>query len=83
MIPADPEFDFTVVHPNTYPMVQRILGGPETPRMIEFNYRGWEPESARADGTMGPRPLAMGWHPDGVPGPGGKLEARASPSRTP
>lgn len=32
-----PEFDFTVVHPNTYPMVQRILGGVDKPRLIEFN----------------------------------------------
>ena len=32
-----PEFDFTVVHPNTYPMVQRILGGEDKPRIIEFN----------------------------------------------
>ena len=32
-----PEFDFTVVHPNTYPMVQRILGGADKPRLIEFN----------------------------------------------
>ena len=32
---------------------------------------------------MAPRPLAMGWHPDGVPGPAGTLEARADPKRTP
>jgi hypothetical protein len=32
-----PEFDFTVIHPNTYPMVQRILGGADKPRLIEFN----------------------------------------------
>ena len=32
-----PEFDFTVVHPNTYPLVQRILGGADKPRIIEFN----------------------------------------------
>jgi hypothetical protein len=37
-----PRFDFTVVHPNTYPLVQRILGGEDKPRMIEFNYRGWD-----------------------------------------
>ena len=29
-----PEFDFTVVHPNTLPLVQRILGGKDIPRLI-------------------------------------------------
>ena len=44
----------------------------------EFNYRGWEPEAPREDGSFAPRPTLMGWHPDGVPGPGGTLEARAA-----
>ena len=46
--------------------------------MTEFNYRGWEPEAPREDGSFAPRPTLMGWHPDGVPGPGGTLEARAA-----
>ena len=36
-----PEVDFTVVHPNTKPLVGKILGGWEKARLIEFNYRGW------------------------------------------
>eukprot|EP01048_Picozoa_sp_COSAG05_P011093 COSAG05_NODE_1022_length_6130_cov_48.450174_3_plen_220_part_00 len=34
-----PEFDFTFFHPNTLPLVKRILGGEDVPRVIEFNYR--------------------------------------------
>eukprot|EP01052_Picozoa_sp_SAG31_P039991 SAG31_NODE_5682_length_2383_cov_1.567426_2_plen_260_part_00 len=64
-----PEVDFTVVHPSTKPLVGAILGGWDKARLIEFNYRGWEPElNPRADGTFAPRPKAMAWHPDGVPG---------------
>jgi hypothetical protein len=51
---------------------------PMYPVVIEFNYRGWEPERAREDGSAAPRPLGMAWHPDGVPGPGGTVEARAA-----
>ena len=75
-----PEFDCTVVHPNTLPLVERILGGKDKPRLIEFNYRGWEPQErwVRDDGTEPPRPLGMNWHPDGVPGPQGTVLARSS-----
>ena len=74
-----PEFDFTVTHPNTLPLVNAILGGEDKPRLIEFNYRGWEPErQSRYDGSFAPRPLGMAWHPDGVPGPGGTVDARSS-----
>ena len=76
-----PEVDFTVVHPATYPMVKEIMGGADKPRLIEFNYRGWEPEttetaSHREDGSFAPRPRGMSWHPDGVPNV--SLEERAT-----
>eukprot|EP00947_MAST-08B_sp_MAST-8B-sp1_P001480 g1480.t1 len=41
-----PEFDFTVFHPRTLPLVSRILGGQDKARHIEFNYRAWEPAAA-------------------------------------
>jgi hypothetical protein len=54
-----PEFDFTFFHPNTLPLVQRILGGVDVPRLIECNYRAWNgPESG----------YHMGFHPDDCSG---------------
>lgn len=54
-----PEFDGTVFHPNTLPLVGRILGGLEHARHIEFNYRGWQP---------GTSDYAMAYHPDDCSG---------------
>ena len=58
-----PEVDFTVDHPSQKPLVSRIMGGWEHVRMVEFNYRGWDPE--RHDSDRG-----MTYHPDcaeGIP----------------
>ena len=38
-----PEFDQTIFHPNSLPLVGAILGGVENVRHIEFNFRGWQP----------------------------------------
>lgn len=56
-----PEVDFTVTHPSQKPLVSRIMGGWEHVRMIEFNYRGWDPERHAAD-------RGMVYHPDGAAG---------------
>jgi hypothetical protein len=67
-----PEFDFTFFHPNTLPLVKRILGGDDVPRVIEFNYRAWNgPESG----------YGMGWHPDDCSG--GLLTLDQRQTRTP
>lgn len=52
-----PEVDSTVVHPNQKALIGRILGGWEHARMIEFNYRGWDPKRHAHD-------LGMTYHPD-------------------
>jgi hypothetical protein len=45
--------------PNSLPLVQRILGGVDVPRLIECNYRAWNgPESG----------YNMGFHPDDCSG---------------
>lgn len=54
-----PEFDGTVFHTNTLPLVGRILGGVEHARHIEFNYRGWQPETSD---------YGMAYHPDDCSG---------------
>ena len=54
-----PEFDFTVFHPNTLPLVGAILGGEENVRHIEFNYRAWQPITSD---------YGMSWHPDDCSG---------------
>jgi hypothetical protein len=52
-----PEVDYTVTHPSQKPLVSRIMGGWEHVRMVEFNYRGWDP--VRHDADRG-----MVYHPD-------------------
>tara|TARA_B100000676_G_scaffold272371_1_gene290313 strand:- start:316 stop:1461 length:1146 start_codon:yes stop_codon:yes gene_type:complete len=54
-----PEFDGTVFHPKTLPLVARILGGIENTRHIEFNYRGWQPVTSD---------YGMEFHPDDCSG---------------
>ncbi|PDH39415.1 MAG: hypothetical protein CNE99_05750 [OM182 bacterium MED-G24] len=54
-----PEFDGTVFHPKTLPLLARILGGIEHVRHIEFNYRGWQPETSD---------YGMVYHPDDCSG---------------
>ena len=52
-----PEVDFTVAHPNQKPLISKIMGGWEFVRMVEFNYRGWDPSRHASD-------LGMAYHPD-------------------
>ncbi|MEM7365507.1 MAG: phytanoyl-CoA dioxygenase family protein [Pseudomonadota bacterium] len=67
-----PEFDGTVFHPKTLPLVGRILGGAENVRHIEFNYRGWQPETSD---------YGMVYHPDDCSG--GKLTLAQRQTRQP
>jgi hypothetical protein len=58
-----PEVDFTVTHPNQKALIARIMGGWEHVRMVEFNYRGWDPSRHGDD-------RGMTYHPDcaeGIP----------------
>ena len=52
-----PEVDGVVVHPVQKRFVSAILRGWENARMIEFNYRGWDPVRDRSD-------VGMTWHAD-------------------
>jgi hypothetical protein len=52
-----PEVDFTVTHPNQKGLISKIMGGWEFVRMIEFNYRGWDPSRHATD-------RGMAYHPD-------------------
>lgn len=54
-----PEFDVTVFHPSTLPLIGRILGGMDKARHIEFNYRAWQP---------GTSDYGMPFHPDDCSG---------------
>ena len=54
-----PEFDVTVFHPTTLPLVGRILGGNDKVRHIEFNYRAWQPITSD---------YGMTYHPDDCSG---------------
>jgi hypothetical protein len=54
-----PEFDGTIFHPKTLPLVGRILGGVQNVRHIEFNYRGWQPGTSE---------YGMTYHPDDCSG---------------
>ena len=51
------EVDFTVTHENQKPLIDKIMGGWEHVRMVEFNYRGWDPERHGMD-------RGMTYHPD-------------------
>lgn len=52
-----PEVDATVVHPVQKRFVSAILRGWENARLIEFNYRGWDPVRDAED-------RGMTWHAD-------------------
>ena len=67
-----PEFDFTIFHPNTLPLVARILGGVDKVRHIEMNYRGWQPITSD---------YGMSFHPDDCSG--GLLTLEQRQTRTP
>ncbi len=67
-----PEFDMTVFHPRTLPLVGRILGGVEHARHIEFNYRAWQPITSD---------YGMAYHPDDCSG--GELTLQQRQSRQP
>jgi hypothetical protein len=58
-----PEVDFTVTHPSHKPLLARIMGGWEHVRLVEFNYRGWDPKRHQSD-------RGMSFHPDCAEGIG-------------
>ena len=67
-----PEFDVTVFHPSTLPLVSAILGGQDKVRHIEFNYRAWQPITSD---------YGMSWHPDDCSG--GLLTLKQRQTRVP
>ena len=66
-----PEFDQTIFHPSSLPLVGAILGGVENVRHIEFNFRGWQPVTSD---------YGMSWHPDDCSGGLLTLEQRQTRS---